>query len=97
MGYTHEIKGEGIYAFVTLMTGVEPSDEIKSGILSSVTSIIGPHVKPNVIQFCDGLPKTRSGKIMRRILKKIAQNETDDLGDISTLADPSVIKSLINK
>ena len=79
------------------MTGVEPSDEIKSGILSSVTSIIGPHVKPNVIQFCDGLPKTRSGKIMRRILKKIAQNETDDLGDISTLADPSVIKSLINK
>ena len=97
VGYTHEIKGEGIYAFVTLMTGVEPSDEIKSGILSSVTSIIGPHVKPNVIQFCDGLPKTRSGKIMRRILKKIAQNETDDLGDISTLADPSVIKSLINK
>jgi acetyl-CoA synthetase len=62
-----------------------------------VTSIIGPHVKPNVIQFCGGLPKTRSGKIMRRILKKIAQNETDDLGDISTLADPSVIKSLINK
>lgn len=97
VGYTHEIKGEGIYAFVTLMTGVEPSDEIKSSILSSVTSIIGPHAKPNIIQFCDGLPKTRSGKIMRRILKKIAQNETDDLGDISTLADPSVIKSLINK
>jgi acetyl-CoA synthetase len=95
VGYTHEIKGEGIYAFVTLMTGIEPSDEIKSSILSSVTSIIGPHAKPNIIQFCDGLPKTRSGKIMRRILKKIAQNETNDLGDISTLADPSVIDSLL--
>ena len=95
IGYTHDIKGEGIYAFVTLMTGVEPSDDIKTDILSTVTKIIGPHAKPSVIQFCDGLPKTRSGKIMRRILKKIAQNETDDLGDISTLADPSVIDSLL--
>ena len=95
IGYNHEIKGEGIYAFVTLMTGVEPSDDIKTDILSTVTKIIGPHAKPSVIQFCDGLPKTRSGKIMRRILKKIAQNETDDLGDISTLADPSVIDSLL--
>ena len=95
IGYTHDIKGEGIYAFVTLMTGVEPSDDIKTDILSTVTKIIGPHAKPSVIQFCDGLPKTRSGKIMRRILKKIAQNETDDLGDISTLADPSEIDSLL--
>ena len=95
IGYTHDIKGEGIYAFVTLMTGIEPSDDIKTDILSTDTKIIGPHAKPSVIQFCDGLPKTRSGKIMRRILKKIAQNETDDLGDISTLADPSVIDSLL--
>ena len=97
IGYNHEIKGEGIYAFVTLMTGVEPSENIEQDILNTVTKIIGPHAKPSVIQFCSGLPKTRSGKIMRRILKKIAQNETDDLGDISTLADPSVIDSLLSK
>ncbi len=97
IGYSHEIKGEGIYAFVTLMTGVEASAEIEQDILSTVTKIIGPHAKPSAIQFCSGLPKTRSGKIMRRILKKIAQNETDDLGDTSTLADPSVIDSLLKK
>jgi len=97
IGYNHEIKGEGIYAFVTLMTGIESSEEIKKDILDTVTEIIGPHAKPSVIQFCSGLPKTRSGKIMRRILKKIAQNETDDLGDTSTLADPSVIDSLLQK
>ena len=97
IGYNHEIKGEGIYAFVTLMTGVESSEEIKKDILDTVTKIIGPHAKPSVIQFCSGLPKTRSGKIMRRILKKIAQNETDDLGDTSTLAEPSVIDSLLQK
>ena len=96
IGYNHEITGEGIYAFVTLMTGIDPSETIKNDILASVTKIIGPHAKPSVIQFVTGLPKTRSGKIMRRILKKIAQNESD-LGDISTLADPSVIESLINK
>ena len=79
------------------MTGVEASAEIEQDILSTVTKIIGPHAKPSAIQFCSGLPKTRSGKIMRRILKKIAQNETDDLGDTSTLADPSVIDSLLNK
>ena len=78
IGYNHEIKGEGIYAFVTLMTGIEASIEIEQDILSTVTKIIGPHAKPSAIQFCSGLPKTRSGKIMRRILKKIAQNETDD-------------------
>ena len=97
IGYNHEIKGEGIYAFVTLMTGVEASSEIEKDILNTVTKIIGPHAKPSVIQFCLSLPKTRSGKIMRRILKKIAQNETDELGDTSTLADPSVIKSLLEK
>jgi len=97
IGYSHAIKGEGIYAFVTLMTGVEASAEIEQDILSTVTKIIGPHAKPSAIQFCSGLPKTRSGKIMRRILKKIAQNETDDLGDTSTLADPSVIDSLLKK
>src|SRR5210317_2005608 len=95
IGYTHEIKGEGIDAFVTLMTGIESSEAIKKDILDTVTKIIGPHAKPSAIQFCSGLPKTRSGKIMRRILKKIAQNETDDLGDTSTLADPSVIDSLL--
>ena len=97
IGYNHEIKGEGIYAFVTLMTGIEASAEIEQDILGTVTKIIGPHAKPSAIQFCSGLPKTRSGKIMRRILKKIAQNETDDLGDTSTLADPSVIDSLLKK
>tara|TARA_B100001996_G_scaffold56680_1_gene40207 strand:+ start:4447 stop:6444 length:1998 start_codon:yes stop_codon:yes gene_type:complete len=97
IGYNHEIKGEGIYAFVTLMTGVESSEAIKKDILDTVTRIIGPHAKPSAIQFCSGLPKTRSGKIMRRILKKIAQNETDNLGDTSTLADPSVIDSLLQK
>ena len=97
IGYSHEIKGEGIYAFVTLMTGIEASTEIEQDILGTVTKIIGPHAKPSAIQFCSGLPKTRSGKIMRRILKKIAQNETDDLGDTSTLADPSVIDSLLKK
>jgi len=96
IGYNHEITGEGIYAFVTLMTGIDPSEAIKNDILASVAKIIGPHAKPSVIQFVSGLPKTRSGKIMRRILKKIAQNESD-LGDISTLADPSVIDSLLKK
>jgi len=96
IGYNHEITGEGIYAFVTLMTGIDPSEAIKNDILASVAKIIGPHAKPSVIQFVSGLPKTRSGKIMRRILKKIAQNESD-LGDTSTLADPSVIDSLLKK
>ena len=95
IGYNHEIKGEGIYAFVTLMTGVEPSENIEQDILNTVTKIIGPHAKPSVIQFCSGLPKTRSGKIMRRILRKIAENKYEDLGDTSTLADPSVVKNLI--
>ena len=94
VGYPHDIKGQGIYAFVTLMTGVEASDEIYDGIRASVTKDIGPHAKPDEIQFTPALPKTRSGKIMRRILRKIAEGDLENMGDISTLADPSVVESL---
>ena len=94
VGFPHDIKGQGIYAFVTLMTGVNESDEIYSGILASVTKDIGPHAKPDEIQFTPALPKTRSGKIMRRILRKIAEGDLDNMGDTSTLADPSVVDSL---
>ena len=94
VGYPHEIKGQGIYAFVTLMTGTTASDDIKKNIMSSVTKEIGPHSKPDKIQFSPALPKTRSGKIMRRILRKIAKGDLDNLGDISTLADPNVVKDL---
>ena len=93
----HEIKGQGIFAFVTLMTGVNPSDKIKLEILDTVTKDIGPHAKPDSIQFSPALPKTRSGKIMRRILRKIAEGDYNNMGDISTLADPSVVKSLISE
>jgi len=95
VGYPHDIKGEGIYAFVTLMTGVEESPDIENGIRAKVREIIGPHALPDKIQFNPGLPKTRSGKIMRRILRKIAENDIDNMGDISTLADPSVVETLI--
>ena len=95
VGFSHDIKGQGIYAFVTLMTGTDTDLAIKEAIKNSVAIEIGPHAKPDKIQFTASLPKTRSGKIMRRILRKIAENEFDDLGDISTLADPSVVKSLI--
>jgi acetyl-CoA synthetase len=95
VGYPHDIKGQGIYAYVTLMAGIEGSDEILAGIAASVKKEIGPHAKPDKIQFTPALPKTRSGKIMRRILRKIAENEVDSLGDISTLADPSVVDSLV--
>jgi len=94
VGYPHDIKGQGIYAYVTLMTGVEVSEEIQSDILVSVTKEIGPHAKPGKIQFTPALPKTRSGKIMRRILRKIAAGDLDNMGDISTLADPSVVDEL---
>ncbi len=97
VGYSHDIKGQGIFAFVTLMTGIDPSDKIKSGILDMVTKDIGPHAKPDKIQFTPALPKTRSGKIMRRILRKIAEGDYNNLGDISTLADPSVVASLISR
>jgi len=97
VGFPHDIKGQGIFAFVTLMTGIDSSDKIKSGILDMVTKDIGPHAKPDKIQFTPALPKTRSGKIMRRILRKIAEGDYTNLGDISTLADPSVVKNLISE
>ena len=95
VGYPHDIKGQGIYAYVTLMSGVSPSDDIETGIKGVVRQHIGPHATPDKIQFAPALPKTRSGKIMRRILRKIAEGELDDLGDISTLAEPAVVDSLV--
>ena len=95
VGYPHDIKGQGIYAFVTLMTGVDADDSIEQGIRESVKKDIGPHAKPDRLQFTPALPKTRSGKIMRRILRKIAEGDTDNMGDISTLADPSVVENLV--
>ncbi|WP_079204790.1 acetate--CoA ligase [Pseudomonas sp. CC6-YY-74] len=97
VGYPHDIKGQGIYAFVTPMSGVEPSDDLKKQLLDMVGKEIGSFAKPEMIQWAPGLPKTRSGKIMRRILRKIACNELDTLGDTSTLADPSVVDSLIEQ
>lgn len=95
VGFPHDIKGQGIYAYVTLAVGVLPSDEVKFDIIKTVRKIIGPIATPDVIHFTNGLPKTRSGKIMRRILRKIAAGEIDELGDVSTLADPSVVDELI--
>jgi len=95
VGFPHDIKGQGIYGFVTLMTGIDASDEIHADILKTVTQEIGPHAKPDKIQFTPALPKTRSGKIMRRILRKIAEGDIENLGDISTLADPSVVDGLV--
>ena len=95
VGYPHEIKGQGIYAYVTLMSGVSPTDDIETGIKGVVRQHIGPHATPDKIQFAPALPKTRSGKIMRRILRKIAEGELDDLGDTSTLAEPAVVDSLV--
>jgi len=96
VGYPHDIKGEGIYAFVTLMTGVEKTEDTPLQIKNKVREIIGPHATPDKIQFSDSLPKTRSGKIMRRILRSIAENDMDNLGDISTLSDPSIVDKLIS-
>ena len=96
VGFPHDIKGEGIYAFVTLMSGIESSQDTLIGIKQKVREIIGPHATPDKIQFTPALPKTRSGKIMRRILRSIANNEIDNMGDISTLADPSVVKTLVS-
>jgi acetyl-CoA synthetase len=95
VGYPHEIKGQGIYVYVTLKSGVEYADELKQELKMQIRKEIGPIASPDVIQWAPGLPKTRSGKIMRRILRKIACNETDSLGDTSTLADPSVVEDLI--
>jgi acetyl-CoA synthetase len=95
VGYPHDIKGQGIYAYVTLMIGVEPSDALRSELVAWVRKDIGPIASPDILHFAPGLPKTRSGKIMRRILRKIAEQEFSALGDISTLADPSVVEDLI--
>ena len=95
VGYQHDIKGQGIYCYVTLMTGEAPNEELKSDLVQLVSKEIGAIAKPDIIQWAPGLPKTRSGKIMRRILRKIAANEIDNLGDTSTLADPSVVDELI--
>jgi len=95
VGYPHAVKGQGIYAYVTLMAGVEPTDALRKALILWVRQEIGPFAAPDVIQFAPGLPKTRSGKIMRRILRKIAEDDFANLGDTSTLADPSVVEDLV--
>ncbi|MGE3386942.1 MAG: acetyl-coenzyme A synthetase, partial [Bdellovibrionales bacterium] len=96
VGYPHDLKGQGLYCYVTLKSGVAPSDELRHDLIDHVRKEIGPFAKPDLLQFASGLPKTRSGKIMRRILRKIAENNYGELGDISTLADPGVVQDLIN-
>jgi acetyl-CoA synthetase len=96
VGYPHDIKGQGIYAYVTLMSGEKPSEDLRKELVGWVRKEIGPIASPDLIQFAPGLPKTRSGKIMRRILRKIAEDEYGNLGDTSTLADPAVVDDLVN-
>ncbi|MEJ2529039.1 MAG: acetate--CoA ligase [Gammaproteobacteria bacterium] len=96
VGYPHDITGQGIYAYVTLMAGTEGTDQLKEELVNLVRKEIGPIAKVNIIQWAPGLPKTRSGKIMRRILRKVAANELENLGDTSTLADPTVVEDLID-
>ena len=96
VGYPHDIKGQGIYAYVTTNTGVEVNEDLKKELIQWIRKKIGPIATPDKLQFSQGLPKTRSGKIMRRILRKIASKEEDQLGDTSTLADPNVVQSLID-
>ncbi len=95
VGFPHDLKGQGIYAYVTLKLGEEPSEALRKELVAWVRKEIGPIASPDAIQWAPGLPKTRSGKIMRRILRKIAANETDSLGDTSTLADPAVVSDLV--
>jgi acetyl-CoA synthetase len=95
VGFPHDIKGQGIYCYVTLKVGVPATEELKKELVQQVRKEIGPTATPDVIQWAPGLPKTRSGKIMRRILRKIAANETDNLGDTTTLADPAVVDDLV--
>jgi acetyl-CoA synthetase len=97
VGFPHEIKGEGIYVYVTLKEGHEPSEDLQKALVSHIRKEIGPIATPDKMQFAPGLPKTRSGKIMRRILRKIAQGAVDELGDVSTLADPSVVDNLVKE
>ena len=96
VGYPHDIKGQGIYAYVILDSSVDGTEDLKKEILHTVTTEIGPIAKPDKIQFVSGLPKTRSGKIMRRILRKVAEGDTSNLGDTSTLLDPNVVQEIIN-
>ncbi|MFT4724030.1 MAG: acetyl-CoA synthetase, partial [Colwellia sp.] len=96
VGYPHEIKGQGVYAYVTLMASASESPELLKELTEFVAKELGRFAKPDYIQYAPGLPKTRSGKIMRRILRKIAENDIDTLGDTSTLADPSVVENLIS-
>jgi acetyl-CoA synthetase len=95
VGFPHDIKGQGIYAYVTLMEGVAESDELLAELRQWVRKEIGPIATPDYIQWAPGLPKTRSGKIMRRILRKVAENDYTNLGDTSTLADPAVVEHLV--
>uniref|UniRef100_UPI00117CF51F AMP-binding enzyme n=1 Tax=Microbulbifer mangrovi TaxID=927787 RepID=UPI00117CF51F len=95
VGYPHDIKGQGIYVYVTLNSGIEPSEAMHTTLRNWLRSEIGPIATPDVIQWAPGLPKTRSGKIMRRILRKVAADECDQLGDTSTLADPGVVDDLV--
>ena len=95
VGYPHDIKGQGIYAYVTCIAGTDITDALKVDLVKHVRKEIGPIAAPDLIQFAPGLPKTRSGKIMRRILRKIAEDSFDNLGDISTLAEPEVVDDLI--
>jgi acetyl-CoA synthetase len=95
VGYPHDIKGQGIYAYVTLKVGIEPTDALKKELLDWVAKDISAIAKPDALQWAPGLPKTRSGKIMRRILRKIAENDVGNLGDVSTLADPGVVEDLV--
>jgi acetyl-CoA synthetase len=97
VGFPHDIKGQGIYVYVTLTAGVEPCEPLRAELRAWVRREISPIATPDAIQWAPGLPKTRSGKIMRRILRKIAANEHDQLGDISTLSDPSVVEQLITE
>lgn len=97
VGYPHDLKGQGIYVYVTLVAGVEGTDELKKELIAHVRKVIGPIATPDHLQWAPALPKTRSGKIMRRILRKIAENAPEQLGDTSTLADPSVVDSLVSQ
>jgi acetyl-CoA synthetase len=96
VGYPHDIKGQGIYAYVTLKAGVASTEELRKELVAWVAKEIGAIAKPDVIQWAPGLPKTRSGKIMRRILRKIAEGDTSNLGDTTTLADPTVVQDLVS-
>jgi acetyl-CoA synthetase len=96
VGYPHDIKGQGIYCYVTLIQGNQPTEELRKELVAHVRKEIGAIASPDLIQFSPGLPKTRSGKIMRRILRKIAEDDFSNLGDTSTLAEPAVVDDLVN-